>query len=120
MMLPASMRIFVCTEPQDMRRSFDGLALAVRQILGQDPQSGGLFVFVNKRKNRLKVLWWDKNGYCILYKRMHRSVITLPVTDENGSNSVQVDARQLRALLTGIAKKSAPFLLTHHRGWLFM
>ena len=66
-MLPASVRIFVCTVPQDMRRSFDGLAQATTQLLGQDPRSGALFVFVNKRSTRAKVLWWDANGYCLLY-----------------------------------------------------
>ena len=55
-MIPSATRIFVCTEPQDMRRSFDGLSLAAKEHLGEDPQSGALFVFVNKRKNRLKVL----------------------------------------------------------------
>ena len=54
-MIPDSVRIFVCTEPQDMRRSFDGLALATRVVLGEDPESGALFCFVNKRANRLKV-----------------------------------------------------------------
>ncbi|MCA9712751.1 MAG: IS66 family insertion sequence element accessory protein TnpB, partial [Myxococcales bacterium] len=51
-MIPTSVRIFVCTEPQDMRRSFDGLALAAREVLGVDPQSGALLCFVNKRNNR--------------------------------------------------------------------
>jgi transposase len=69
-MLPPSIRIFVCTEPQDMRRSFDGLAQATRQLVGQDPQSGALFVFVNKRANRAKVLWFERHGYCLLYKRL--------------------------------------------------
>ncbi len=56
-MLPASVRIFVCTEPQDMRRSFNGLALATTQILGKDPRSGALFVFLNKRSTQARVLW---------------------------------------------------------------
>jgi transposase len=64
--IPASVRIFVCTQPLDLRRSFDGLALATRQMLGEDPQSGALFCFVNQRSNRLKVLWFDRNGYCLL------------------------------------------------------
>lgn len=67
-MIPAGVRIFVCTEPVDMRRSFDGLALAAREKLGCDPQQGGIFVFANKRSNRLKLLWFDRNGYCILYR----------------------------------------------------
>jgi len=65
-MLPPSVRIFVCTEPQDMRRSFDRLALVTKELLGEDPQSGALYVFVSKRATRAKVLWWDRNGYCLL------------------------------------------------------
>jgi transposase len=61
--IPTSVRIFVCTERQDMRRSFDALALAVRESLALDPESGALFVFASKRSNRLKVLWFDHNGY---------------------------------------------------------
>jgi len=67
--IPSTTRIFVCLEPQDMRRGFDGLALAAKEQLGEDPQSGALFIFTNKRRNRLKVLWFDRNGYCLLYKR---------------------------------------------------
>lgn len=63
-----------------MRRSFDGLSLAAREHLGEDPQSGALFAFVNKRRNRLKILWFDRNGYCILYKRLHRAKFELPGT----------------------------------------
>ena len=59
--IPTSVRIFVCTEPQDMRRSFDGLSLAVRERLALDPESGALFVFASKRGNQLKVLWFDHN-----------------------------------------------------------
>src|SRR5215813_12106327 len=68
-MIPTSVRIFVCTERQDMRRSFDALALAVRERLALDPESGALFVFASKRGNRIKVLWFDHNGYCLLYTR---------------------------------------------------
>jgi transposase len=77
-MIPATVRIFVCAEPQDMRRSFDGLALAAQEHLGEDPQRGAVFVFCNKRRDRLKALWFDANGYCILYKRLHRAHFELP------------------------------------------
>ena len=77
-MIPPSVRIFVCFEPQDMRRSFDGLALAAQQHVGQDPQGGAVFVFCNKRRDRLKVLWFDRNGFCIFYKRLHRARFVLP------------------------------------------
>src|SRR6516165_4936876 len=60
--LPASVRIFVCTQPADMRRSFDGLAQMVREFLGADPLSGHLFVFRSKRGDRLKLLYWDSDG----------------------------------------------------------
>jgi len=102
-MLPPSVRIFVCTVPQDLRRSFDGLALATRQLLGQDPQSGALFVFVNKRSNRAKVLWFERHGYCLLYKRLHRAIFRLPVVDEDGQ-AVQIDDRALATLLAGVAR----------------
>jgi transposase len=106
-MLPPSVRIFVCTAPQDMRRSFDGLSAQVRELLGQDPQSGGLFVFVNKRANRAKVLWWEKNGYCLLYKRLHRAVFVLPRAGEE-QGSLRVDGRELAALLQGVARVPRP------------
>ena len=103
-MIPSTVRIFVCTEPQDMRRSFDGLALATRHMLEQDPQSGALFCFTNKRNNRLKVLWWDGNGYCLLYKRLHRAVFKRPDPGGPGDTSVEVDARALAQLLRGVKK----------------
>lgn len=98
-MLPPSVRVFVCTVPQDMRCSFDALALATKEVLGQEPQSGALFVFVSKRATRLKVLWWDRNGYCLLYKRLHRAVFAVPSATEGAS--VRIDGAALAALLAG-------------------
>lgn len=94
-MIPSSVRIFVCQQPQDMRRSFDGLSLAAQEHLGEDASSGALFVFVNKRRNRLKVLWFDGNGHCILYKRLHRARFLLPTVRT-------IDARTLGLILRGI------------------
>jgi len=94
-MIPSSVRIFVCTEPQDMRRSFDGLAQAAREHLGEDPQSGALFVFVNKRRDRCKVLWFDRNGYCLLYKRLHRARFVAPM-------SGTIDGRTLALMMRGV------------------
>jgi transposase len=103
--IPASVRIFVCTQPLDLRRSFDGLALATRQMLGEDPQSGALFCFVNQRSNRLKVLWFDRNGYCLLYKRLHRARFVLPRSGESGRESIRIDARALSELIRGVSKE---------------
>lgn len=94
-MIPASVRIFVCAEPQDMRRSFDGLALAAQQHLGVDPQGGAVFVFCNKRRDRLKVLWFDRNGFCIFYKRLHRARFELP-------EQRAIDPRMLALILRGV------------------
>jgi transposase len=104
-MLPATVRIFVCTAPQDMRRSFDALALAASQLLGQDPRSGALFVFVNKRSTRANVLWWDANGYCLLYKRLHQAVFVLPPGRSGESIGVRIDAKALGKLLAGVEKR---------------
>lgn len=106
-MIPSSVRIFVCTEPQDMRRSFDALALAARQVVGEDPQCGALFCFVGRRANRLKILWWDRNGYCLLYKRLHRAVFRLPTHGEVKTATIQIDGRELAALLAGVAHDRA-------------
>ena len=93
------------TEPIDMRQGFDRLAQAVRARLGEDPQSGSLFVFANRGATRLKVLWFDSNGYCLLYKRLHRAVFELPPS--GGGAAVQVDARRLAELLRGAARERA-------------
>lgn len=107
-MLPGSVRIFLCTEPQDMRRSFDALSLVVRQLLGQDPQSGSLYVFVGKKPKRVKILWWDRNGFCLLYKRLHRALFRLPEVSGTGL-AVQIDSRMLAELIAGVenARKRA-------------
>ncbi len=101
-MIPKSVRIFVCTVPQDMRRSFDGLALAVQERLGEEPQSGSLFVFINKRANRLKALWFDRNGYCILYKRLHQAVFVPPKSTESDRPVAQIDGRKLAKIFAGV------------------
>jgi transposase len=103
-LIPTSVRIFVCTERQDMRRSFDALSLAVQERLALDPQSGALFVFASKRGNRLKVLWFDINGYCILYKRLHGARFELPDASNVDRPIAPIDARTLARILRGVEK----------------
>lgn len=106
-MIPAGVRIFVCTAPIDLRHGFDRLAQAARERVGADPMSGGaLFVFANKRATRLKVLWFERNGFCVLYKRLHDAVFELPAAGA-GSASVRIDAAQLARLLAGVPKHDA-------------
>ena len=68
--LPPAVRIYVAVEPVDIRKSFDGLSAADREILRNDPLSGHLFVFRNRRADRMKILFWDRSGYCLVYKRL--------------------------------------------------
>jgi transposase len=104
-MIPVNVRIFVCTEPVDMRRGFDSLAQLARDKLQQDPRSGALLIFTGRRRDRLKALWWDRNGYCILYKRFHQAVFEspAPLEAENGV-SVRIDGQKLAVLLAGKPK----------------
>ncbi|MBX2813535.1 MAG: IS66 family insertion sequence element accessory protein TnpB [Myxococcales bacterium] len=99
-MIPSDVRIFLCLQPVDMKKSFDGLAAVAHQTLGEDPQSGALFIFVNKRKNRLKALWWNQNGYCLLYKRLHRALLVVPQREGEQLN-VRIDGSALAALIAG-------------------
>ncbi len=66
--LSAAVRVFLCSQPTDMRKSFDGLVGMVREYLGQDPLSGHLFLFLNRRRDRIKILYWDRDGLAIWYK----------------------------------------------------
>ena len=68
--LPPSAKVFVCTRPTDMRKSFDGLVGLVKEFHSKDPLSGHLFAFANRRDDCLKLLWWDRDGLAILYKRL--------------------------------------------------
>ncbi len=85
-----------------MRRSFDGLSRAV-EVLGEDPRSGAIFIFVNKRANRLKCLWWDRNGYAMLYKRLHQALFVLPGRGDN--DTLRIDAQKLAKIIAGVPKK---------------
>ena len=103
-MLPASVRILVCTQRQDMRKSFDTLAAVVREVLGEEPQSGALYVFAGKSPTRVKVLWWDTNGYCLLAKRLHCALFVMPAAAED-KTSVRIDSAALAQLLTGVTRE---------------
>ena len=105
-MIPKSVRIWVCTTPVDMRKSFDGLAAATRDLLDKDAERDGLFVFVNKRGNRLKALWWDKSGYALLYKRLEWGQFRLPAPLRQGEAGVQIQGGELSKLLEGFGRPS--------------
>lgn len=91
-------RIWLATAPLDMRRSFDRLAEHVRTILGEDPMSGHLFVFRSRTGQRLKILFWDRDGYVLYYKRLERGTFQFPASAER---SIAIDRGQLMKLLGG-------------------
>jgi transposase len=70
--LPPSVRIFVATAPVDMRKSFDALSAMALRIVGMDPRTGHLFVFFSKHRDRVKILFWDRSGFCLMYKRLEQ------------------------------------------------
>jgi transposase len=99
--LAPGLEIFFCTAPADMRRSFDGLARMAEEHLAKQVLAGGLFVFVNKRRDRLKLLWFDGDGYCLWYKRLEEGTFQMPtVRDER--TSLTLSATDLSLILGGV------------------
>ncbi|MFT3926004.1 MAG: IS66 family insertion sequence element accessory protein TnpB [Myxococcales bacterium] len=101
-MIGRNVAIYVAVTPLDMRRSFDGLAAAARETLRQDPESGALFLFANKRGHRVKILWWDRTGYCLLQKRLEWGAFRLPRTLDANATTVAIDVAELSKILEGV------------------
>ena len=103
--LPSPVKIFLCAQPVDLRRSFDGLAAIARDGLEQDPLSGDWFVFRNRRGDRMKILMWDRDGLLLVYKRLEEGTFRFPVPAAD-ARSVQVTTQELSLLLWGIDPSS--------------
>jgi len=104
--LPASVRVYLCLSPCDMRRSFDGLHALVRDHLQLDAFAGHLYLFANKRRDRVKILYWDRDGFAIWAKRLEEGSYTIP-SGERGSHRFEITVEELGALLSGIDLSSA-------------
>src|SRR5690242_1636766 len=102
-MIPARMSIYVATERLALRRSFDGLAGVVAEPLRAVPRSGALFMFFNQAADRVKVLWWHRTGFCLLYKRLERGTFRVPEGLEPGATSIPIEASEMAKILEGIA-----------------
>ncbi len=109
---PPSVRIFLAAGVTDMRKSFDTLAGLARDALDMDPLSGNLFVFCNRRKNRLKVLVWDRSGFWLCAKRLERGTFLWPEVREGFPVSVEMTSDDLTLLLAGLDLR-----FTTKRGW---
>jgi transposase len=95
-------RIYVCLGPTDMRKSFDSLAALVREGLGYDPLSGHLFVFRSRRGDRIKLLWWDRDGLALYYRRLEEGTFRFPTSRDSQARSIEVSALELSLVLWGI------------------
>lgn len=103
--LSASVRVFLCTRPTDMRKSFDGLSGLVQECFQQDVLTGHLFLFVNRRRDRIKVLYFDRDGLVIWYKRLEEGSFEIPRTAETAG--IELRPAQLAMILSGIDLQSA-------------
>jgi transposase len=99
--LAPHVQVFLAVEPVDLRKGFDGLRAAVESVFDRDVLDGHLFLFLNRRRDRVKLLWWDRDGLAIFYKRLERGTYELP-RHEAGTRQVTLDATGLALLLGGI------------------
>ena len=96
---PAAIKVYLCTVPCDMRRSFDGLSMMAEHVIGCNPFSGHLLVFCNRRSDRLKILYWDRDGWAIWYKRLETGTFQFPFAT---TGRKELAAWELAVLLEGI------------------
>jgi transposase len=104
--LPASVRVYVCLTPCDMRKSFDSLHALVREHLELDAFAGHLFVFTSRRKDRVKILYWDRDGFAVWSKRLEEGTYAVPFGD-GAEHRREITAQELGALLSGIDLSTA-------------
>jgi len=110
----SAVRVWLCVAPADMRWSFDRLAELARSVTGQDPLAGHLFLFRSRGGDRLKALYWDKDGYALWYKRLEEGTFKLPRVDPH-SRSVELRPSELAMLLDGIDLKSVKRVRRYQR-----
>jgi transposase len=104
--LPHTVRVFLHAPVTDLRKGFDALSGLVTSAFSQDPTSGHLFLFVNRRRDRLKILYWDRDGLAIWYKRLETGSFQLPVISRDAV-SIELSPTQLTLILSGIDLRSA-------------
>ena len=102
-MIPHGVQVFVALDAIDLRYSFDRLSGLAKEQVGYDPRSGALFVFFGRRRDAVKVLFFDGTGMCVFYKRLDKGTFRLPDSPAGGAKHVEVDDAMLDALLDGIA-----------------
>jgi transposase len=106
--LPASVRVYLCLTACDMRKSFDSLHALVREYLELDAFAGHLFVFTSRRRDRVKILYWDRDGFAIWSKRLEEGTYAVPLGESAAGRQREITAQELGALLSGIDLTQAP------------
>jgi transposase len=104
--LPSGSKIYFCSQPVDFRRGFDGLCGVVESVFEMNVLDGHLFLFVNRRRDRIKALWWETGGLVLWYKRLEKGTFEMPCVSE-GQSHVTIDATQLAMLIGGVPLASA-------------
>lgn len=107
MLMPLGVKIFIASEPVDLRASFYRLATHVRSTLQKDPQSGHLYLFVGKGRNLIKILFWDRSGYCIFSKKLEKGRFKMLESIPEGATQHEVNFAELTLFLEGIDLRGA-------------
>lgn len=102
----AHLKVFVATAPCDLRLSFNGLWAAAQERLGEDPKSGALFVFGNRRRNRIKILYFEGTGVCVLAKRLEKGTFAWPQSASQPEGKIRLAPQALQLLLDGVELKA--------------
>ncbi|HEX5051114.1 MAG TPA: IS66 family insertion sequence element accessory protein TnpB [Planctomycetota bacterium] len=105
--LPTSVRIYLSRGATDMRKSIDGLAAVTKEVLQHDPLSGHLFVFCNARRDRIKILYWERTGFWLLHKRLERGTFAWPLPATSDVKQIEMSSSDLAALLGGLDLRDA-------------
>jgi transposase len=115
MHLPASVRVYLCTSACDMRKSFDGLHALVTQSMELDAFAGHMFVFASRRRDRIKILYWDRDGFAVWAKRLEEGTYAMPF-GESAEKRREITAAELGALLSGIDLSQAKRRKRYQKG----
>lgn len=104
--LPVAAPIYLCTEPVDFRKGFDGLTGVITTSLGKNVTDGSLFLFVNRKRDRIKALWWETGGLTLWYRRLEQGTVELPKPQADGTH-VRIDSVELAMWIAGVSLQSA-------------
>lgn len=103
--IPSGVNIYLCTTATDMRKSFDGLSGIIRSEFGQEPNDGSLFLFINRRRDRIKILYWEEGGFALWYKRLESGTFEA-IGDPQDGSVITIDSTELSMLISGVSLQS--------------